>query len=39
MLLNCQQLPIDDSLLDDPDLKKIINNYFGCKIWENGFCI
>jgi hypothetical protein len=25
--------------LSNPELMKVLNNYFGCKTWSNGICI
>lgn len=29
---------LDPELLNDPELVKLLNNYFGCKTWEEGVC-
>ena len=25
--------------LNDPEFLKVLNNYFGCKVWEEGVCV
>lgn len=30
---------IDEADLNDPEFLKILNNYFGCKVWEDGVCV
>ena len=40
--ITVQQQPdtqLDPELLNDPELVKLLNNYFGCKTWEDGVCV
>ena len=33
---------VDNSLEDEltnPEFVKVLNNYFGCKTWDNGVCV
>lgn len=30
---------LDPEILNDPEFVNLLNNYFGCKTWEEGVCI
>ena len=37
-LATTQDVTHDSELLEDPELVALLNNYFGCKTWEDGVC-
>ena len=30
---------LDPELLNDPEMVKLLNNYWGCKTWDEGVCV
>ena len=34
-----QNEEIDPEALKDPEFLALLNNYFGCKTWDNGICV